>query len=126
MLTWRNTHTHTLRSQVRPQQTMEMRQHKSLNLKQTETCTKQRTSSSSTLGFLDFEPLQIEFFWGIKHEFHLNLGHCYLLHTHEPFIGSEYGVFHMNTKKWSTLKIKLNGVYSIIETQIKGINISES
>lgn len=72
------------------------------------------------------QTLQLTFLSGVNHGFHLTFIHSCLLHTHEPLIGSKYGVFQMNTNEMSTLKIKLNGVYSMIEAQTIWLNFSGS
>lgn len=117
--------THTFRP-GHTQHPMRMKQHIFLNLKAKEHARSNIWTSSSTLRFSNFEPLQLTFLSGIKHGFHSNHVHHFHLYTHEPLIGSEYGVFHKSTKDKTNLNKKLSGECSNIETQTMRLNISES
>lgn len=101
-------------------------QHEILNLKLKWNARSNDKFILFNIGFLEIEPLQLMFLSGINHGFHSSYVHPYLLHTHDALICYEYGVFHINTNDILNLKIKLNGVYSMIEAQIMGISISKS
>lgn len=127
-LTLRNTHTHThihTQSKLHALTNHDTTTH-NFEFEARNNVRSNGPKSSSTLRFSYFEPLQLEFFGGIKHGFQSNSCHRCILHTHELLIGYEYGLFHINSNESLNLKQKLNGGYSVIEAQTMRLSISES